>query len=487
MTRIPRALLLLFLTALGLVGLAPSQAMAGFSSECPFGVNAHQASDGELDFAAAAGIGWVRMDFNWEQFEPSRGTYDWTVPDRFVARAEALELNVFATVAYTPDWAVSGSCDNAASEASEWCRNAVPASTSDWTDFITAAVGRYGDRIKHWGMWNEPNLEHFFRGTSAEYVDVILEPGSTAVHDACGDCFVLGPELAHMRGSDSWNGEEGVCAFGECIFNGWEVSLTEILQESGSSIDIITHHNYEGSSSDMWAELADGQFLIIQYMHGVKEITDSYAPGKPVWLTEFGYESTPGGEFSEAEAARELEESFEDFFDVQAGSHASVANQPWPEVEKLFWYDLTDDPTTYDWGTFTWGLLEADHTPKEAWYTYADVISASGGCWEKETETEDPAPDTGQDPAPDTGQDPAPDTGDPASDEDANNSDRDPYSTGDAVDTGSDGAADATTPTSGANGCGCSTGGSLTWMALLPLLPLVVRRRARMLNGSVAR
>jgi hypothetical protein len=457
--------------------------MAGFSSKCPFGVNAHQASDSELDLAAAAGIGWVRMDFNWEQFEPSRGAYDWTVPDRFVARSEALGLHVFATVAYTPAWAVSGSCDNAASEESEWCRNAVPASTSYWTDFVTAAVGRYGDRIKHWGMWNEPNLEHFFRGTSAEYMDIILEPGSTAVHDACGDCYVLGPELAHMRGSDSWNGEEGVCAFGECIFNGWEVSLTEILQGSGSSIDIITHHNYEGSSSEMWSELADGEFLLIQYMHGVKEITDSYAPGKPIWLTEFGFESTPGGEFSEVEAAQELEASFEDLFDVQAGSHASVANQPWPEVEKLFWYDLTDDPNTYDWGTFTWGLLEADYTPKEAWYSYGDVISASGGCWEEEK----------KDPPPDTGDDPVQDTGDSTSDEDPDNTGHDPDtdtdSVGDAVDTGSDGASDATPPPSGASGCawtlglerGSSTSGSLTWAVLFPLLSLVIRRRARAL------
>ena len=478
MIRSPRVLGLLFLTGLGRVVLAPRPAKAGFSQDCPFGVNAHQASDDELDLAAAAGIGWVRMDFNWEQFEPSRGTYDWTVPDRFVARAEDLGLNVFATVAYTPDWAVSGSCDDSASEASEWCRNAVPASASYWSDFITAAVGRYGDRIKHWGMWNEPNLEHFFRGTSTEYVATILEPGSAAVHDACGDCFVLGPELAHMRGSDSWNGEEGVCAFGECIFNGWEVSLREVLQESASSIDIVTHHNYEGSSSEMWEELTDGEYLAnVQYMHGVKEITDSYAPGKPVWLTEFGYESTPGGEFSESEAAHELQESFEDLFDVQMGSHRSVVNQPWPELEKLFWYDLTDDPTTYDWGTFTWGLLEDDYTPKEAWYTYADVTNAHGGCWE-DAEEEDPGSDTGGDSAPDSEQDPVQDTGDPTSDEDTDNTGPDPDSVGDAADSGAGSAAEATTSPNGARGCGCSTSGGPGWMALLLALPLVVPRRA---------
>ena len=76
----------------------------------------------------------------------------------------------------------------------------------------------------------------------------------------------------------------------------------------------------------------------------------------------------------------------------------------------------------------------------------------------------------------DTGEQPVPDTGDPTSDEDTDNTGGDPDSEDDAVDTGSGSAAEANTPPNGARGCGCSTGGSLGWMALLPMLPLVVRR-----------
>ncbi len=400
----------------GLALLAcPGTANATFSEDCPYGVNAHQASDQELELAAAAGIGWVRMDFNWYQFETSRGSYDWSVPDRFVGKAEELGLNVFATVAYTPSWAVSGSCNDSSGDEQQWCRNAVPASSSYWTDFVSAAVGRYGDRIKHWGMWNEPNLSGFFRGTRDEYVDIILVPGSDAVHAACPDCYVLGPELAHMR--SGWDEDEGTCIGGECIFNGWEVSLREILDEAGQYIDIITHHNYEDPSSALWSELADGEWLIIQYMHGVKEITDAYAPGKTIWLTEFGYETDPGGDYSEADAASELEETFEDLFAIQLGTLAGVDNQPWPEMEKLFWYDMTDDPNEYDGELYTWGLLESDHTPKQAWYSYQDLIAYHGSCW---VEDDDPVEDTG-DPAPDTGdpgEDPGEDTGEEDTDQD---------------------------------------------------------------------
>ena len=388
-----RALLPIALACPGLLLLPAGPAHAEFSTDCPFGVNAHQASDAELELAAAAGIGWVRMDFNWYTFEPSRGGYDWSIPDRFVAKADDLGLNVFASVGYTPSWAVSGSCDDSSSEESQWCRNGVPASTAYWTDFVTAAVNRYGGSIKHWGMWNEPNLEGFFRGSRDEYVDIILVPGSNAVHAACSDCLVLGPDLANLRGA-TWDAEEGTCIAGECIFNGWEVSLTEILQDAGGSIDIVTHHNYEDPPSALWAELADGEYLVIQFMHGLKELTDAYAPGKPVWLTEFGYETTPGGDMTQSEAADALEESFEGLFDVQSGRSTWVSNQPWPEMEKLFWYDMTDDPNIYDWGEFTWGLLEADHTPKQAYYTYQDVVNDYGGCWEEEVD--DPPEDTGE-------------------------------------------------------------------------------------------
>jgi len=78
----------------------------------PYGVNAHQASDEALQLVADAGIGWVRFDMNWFQMEPSQGQFDWSIPDRFMARADQLGLGVFITVAYTPAWAVGEPCDD---------------------------------------------------------------------------------------------------------------------------------------------------------------------------------------------------------------------------------------------------------------------------------------------------------------------------------------------------------------------------------------
>jgi len=355
------------------VSFAPAQQPA----ECPFGVNAHMADDASLQLAADAGVGWVRMDFNWYQLEPSPGVYEWGAADRFIDSAVALGLNVYPTIAYAPAWAVAPGCDDTSDDPAQWCRNQSPDPVA-WASFVTAAVDRYGDRVKVWGLWNEPNLEHFYRDTRSRWVSDVLVPGAEAVHATCADCQVAGPELANLREA-SWDADAGLCVLGECVFNGWEVSLAEILDEAGSHIDIVTHHKYDDSAEVWLDELIAGQWLGgVQYMHGLKELTDDHAPGKPVWVTEYGWETTPGGPYDPAYAADQLTDSYLALDDVQAGGWGG--HPAWPELDKLFWYDLQDDPVVHEWGQFTWGLLDADGQPKEAYDAYADVISSLGGC-----------------------------------------------------------------------------------------------------------
>lgn len=447
-----------------LVLAAVLTAQAYTPEACPFGVNAHQADTAALEQAAAAGAKWVRFDMNWYQFEPSKGSYDWTVADRFMADAAANDLDVFVTIAYGPAWAGPPGCDDNHPDEWMWCHNAVPP-TQDWTDFVTAAVGRYGGQVKAWGMWNEPNLSQFFQGTRDQYVQGILIPGSDAVHAACADCKVLGPELAHLRGAN-WDADEGQCAFNECIFNGWEVSLREILIAAGPSIDIISHHKYTDPATTFWSEAIDGQFLLIQYMHGIKEITDAHAPGKPVWITEMGWETTPGGEHSPEYAGDQLYEAYGILPEVQAGTWSGTNAGAWPELQRMFWYDLTDDPTIHPWGQYTWGLLDANGQPKQTWYAYQDAVTDLGGC----ADIAPPDPGTGTGGGTGSGTGAGTGTGGSTGpDEETDPTTPDP-----------DGTADdpATAATVTPSGCGCAHGSDPTgWLLLLPTWLLVRRSR----------
>lgn len=389
-------------------------ALALASEVCPYGVNAHQASNATLEQAADAGIGMVRFDMNWNQFEPQKGQYDWSQGDRFMAAAEELGLQVFVTIAYTPDWAATVPCNEGSSNQLEWCHNA-PTSADAYSAFVRKAVARYPS-VQYWGLWNEPNLSQFYRGTRDQWAETILAPGSDAVHEVCSDCKVLGPELANLR-EGGWDADEGVCAFGECIFNGWNHSLEEILKSHGQYIDIITHHKYADPADAFWSEITGGQYFgSLQYMYGVQEITDRQQPKKPVWITEFGWQTSPGGEHSREYAAEQLRLAFDGFDDTQSD---------WPELEAMFWYDLADDPNTYEWGRSTWGLLDEEGNPKPAMEAYEEVIG--GTCIEDEEPEEDPEDEPEEDPEDEDEDDPE-DQEDPAVDSDPGLSDSAPIS-----------------------------------------------------------
>jgi Beta-galactosidase len=78
----------------------------------PYGINVHLPSSALLDQVAAAGIAWIRVDFNWFMMEPARGVYDWTTTDAVVSDARARSLNIYATLAYSPAWANGGLAPN---------------------------------------------------------------------------------------------------------------------------------------------------------------------------------------------------------------------------------------------------------------------------------------------------------------------------------------------------------------------------------------
>ena len=311
----------LALTLLWTIALPDAEA-----NDSPYGVCVHLAGDAALDEVQRAGITWVRADFDWWRMEPSDGGFDWSGTDRFVNGAVARNLQVFATLAYTPGWA-NGNQHH----------SVPPHRLSDWSDFVTAVVTRYRDRVKHWGMWNEPNLSHFFSGSRAQYIDDILIPGAQAAKQADPSCLVLGPELAHM---DDWHR--------------W---LRDVLGQASGHIDIVTHHIYKSPPSKAW-RLLDGWTWPWEgpWPNGnVKSLIQRHGgAGKPVWLTETGWRSASHGEQTQA---RYLEEFMDRF-----------ARQSW--LDKVFFYQIHDEPNSTD----GWGLLRADLSRKPAMDAYARFI-----------------------------------------------------------------------------------------------------------------
>jgi hypothetical protein len=303
------------------------------------GIDVHVDSNGAmLDKVRDAGIGWVRVDFDWYQFEPSKGNFNWSTLDAVVAQARSRGLKIYPSIGYTPVWATDGDV-----------RTGVPRNANDWSSAVSAAVGRYKNDIHYWGIWNEPNTTSFWTGTRQQFIDTIVKPGADAIHAADPSAKVLGPELATFFSSGR-------------VWYRW---MEDMLAQAGDKIDIISHHTYPRPLSASYTTLT-GQlnndtlvgtnpsawgFLGIQ--PSVREVLTGLDWSGPVWLTEFGW---PLSDVSEQQVAANYTGIFNDWL-------TGNSDRNW--IDKMFLYH--SEPDDY-------GIFNPDGTPRLAYYAIDSFV-----------------------------------------------------------------------------------------------------------------
>jgi hypothetical protein len=327
------------LLALAMSSFVPRPAVA---RDNPYGMDIHSPSGAELtlfmDKLRAAGIGWAHVAVIWPYVESSPGTYDWSVYDAIVAAAQQRQINVLATILYTPAWATS---------YPTW--TGIPDTTA-WVNFCTTAAARYKGSINYWGLWNEPNLAEFWAGSRQQYIDLLLKPGADAIHAANPMAHVGGPALAHL-GSAKWYD--------------W---LDDVILQAGDHLDFVTHHVYDTSGNrQVTSKLNDStvfgnspELWSIEPPSVREVLHHSGWFGRPFWLTETGWQSQPNGE---AQQAAYYGGMLTDWFTDYPG-------QTW--IDKIFFYEMIDYPPN---GT-TWGILRADGSAKQAYEVYQNFITA---------------------------------------------------------------------------------------------------------------
>jgi hypothetical protein len=125
------------------------------------GVNTHYASGGPVDhealrLLAEAGVTFIRNDLTWASVEKERGVYDFVGSgfDDLVDAAEALDLRILFILDYGNP--LYGETQAVVDEEG---RRAFAA-------FAREAARRYGGHGHSWEIWNEPNLEQFWRSAN---------------------------------------------------------------------------------------------------------------------------------------------------------------------------------------------------------------------------------------------------------------------------------------------------------------------------------
>jgi hypothetical protein len=320
------------------------------------GVNAHQPATDVLDAAADLGVGWVRIDLNWFQAQPTAGQPpDFTIFDKMVNEALARGLAVFPTIGYGPAWASEPDSDGKP-------HNDVP-KAGEYEKFCQAVAAHYQGKITHLGLWNEPNLD-FFEGTRQQWIDRILVEGIAGIKAGCPSCKVLGPELASV-GSD---------------YAVWLDDALKQLKQKGVMFDVVTWHIYSGFielkpswicwDGDLFIHDLD-QHRVCFGFHGplsVREVLLNNGLGNlPVWISETGYTAPVGDATATASQVTYYRRVIEE-----------QLKRPW--WTHTFFYEIVDDNLIPD----KWGMAVRNGTSYPASYQTKPVWAFVQGVLAKQ-------------------------------------------------------------------------------------------------------
>jgi hypothetical protein len=285
------------------------------------GVDAHQLTAAQASILSSNGINWIRCDVSFNQSESN-----WI---SIYQLAQEYNLNLIGIL-------------------DPWTMNFNNSFTlSDWQQTVQTAVTDFGSKVSAWEIWNEPEFNTsrcgYYQGTAQQYVD-LMRTAYQIIKAQYPYATVLGlgglplytstePSPDNTYVEQSLNFTQQVCSLGGMNY-----------------CDAISLHAYPYGDYSTNAENA-----YVSSIASYRAIT-----GKAIWITETGQESVGNRTFisSQTEQANYLNESFI-FFKSQ-------------NVKAYIWYQLSDgfqnDTTT------TFGLYDANSTPKTALGTYFSLV-----------------------------------------------------------------------------------------------------------------
>ncbi len=317
-----------------------------------------------------AGFGWVRVQLQWSEFEPSPGNYNTAVYDTIIGAASNGGANVLVSVVKAPAW------------ASPSHPGALPENTAAFGRTMRYLAARYSGTVGAWEIWNEQNLAGevggrvavapYFETLKAGYgavkaVDphaIVLFGGLTPT--GLNDPAVAVNDVAYLREFYAYRGGEGRNYFDVLAAHPGSAANppdTTFPENPGSG---ACPPKYAAQAGNCWKNGPDFYFRRVEDQRAVMvEVGD--AP-KQVWLTEFGWDSCQGGlpapngyEYcaltSEAQQAQYILRAF------------AIARAEWPWMGAMFLWNLNYAATPSIQPSdekYAWSVLRGDWSNRPA-------------------------------------------------------------------------------------------------------------------------
>jgi len=347
------AVLLLALAALAWLAWPAPQAREfplPSASQLPlYGVNLawEQYDEAGLD-AALAGIealrpgGWVRLRFDWGALEPAPGKYYWDRADRLAAALRRRDLHVIAVVEKSPSWA------RAENDKTELY--APPLEKRRYGLFLEAFIGRYGDLIDAYQMWDEPNIYPHWgnRHVDAGGYVALLREGAIQVRAGDPGAVVLAGGLAPTTEAGGLNQND--------------VDYLRAMYAAGAAqwFDALAAKPYGLRSGPDAAPAADQ--LNFQRMILLRSVMERAGDGtKRIWGVEFGWNSLPADWAGQPSIWGETQDEAQQV--AWSAEAIELARREWPWMGPLLWaeWQPAAEPQDARWG---FAMLDQQGQPR---------------------------------------------------------------------------------------------------------------------------
>ncbi len=221
------------------------------------------------------GIKWARVQTGWAKTERERGRYDFAWLDGIVDKLLERGVRPWLSVSYgNPLYCGAvGSVEPARmGERIECPANGVgfpPIHSEEaraaWGSYVRALAAHFKTRVSHYEVWNEPDLECFWKSgpKAAQYVD-LARMTAGAIRTEQPDAIVIGGAIAWgmTAWSLKWLEDCLVAGLGECC-------------------DIVSYHGYKSVPERHSA----------QEIAAFRHLLNRYKPSMPYWQGEAGIQS----------------------------------------------------------------------------------------------------------------------------------------------------------------------------------------------------
>lgn len=295
-----------------------------------------------VDLMKAAGINFVRTDFTWRSIEARRGAYNFSGHDAMMRVADRNGIFVLGLISHVPKWAAP-----------------ITDHLDEWLAFVEATVKRY-PQVRHWEVFNEPNLENFWgsKPDPAGYAQLLRLTYARIK--------AIDPKLFVTSGGLSGGGTRA----------GGYSSYAEPMFAAGidGAYDALAFHPYRYPHAPEETHYAANTYApdkptLEQVIGKYRALMAAHGDGdKPMWITECGYTSYAGRDLSDGTkfgTGRNLGVTDEEQADFLPRSILLAFQHG---VSSWMWFTTITAEKDPNDKEHWFGIVHPDHTPRPAWH-----------------------------------------------------------------------------------------------------------------------